>query len=204
LERAYFMSSFITDVVQAITLLIEVLEYLEINYYIGGSTASTAYGVSRPTQDADVVADIRNQHVMLLVKLLESTYYIDAQMIRDAIRNRSSFNLIYLDTMFKIDVFIPKSQPYAQQELQRSRPICIEEGTRPFYISSPEDTILNKLDWYKMGGCTSKRQWEDILGVLHRQNQALDFAYLRHWAINLRVADLLEQVLIDLEQQYHQ
>ncbi len=136
---------------------------------------------------------------MLLVKLLESTYYIDAQMIRDAIRNRSSFNLIYLDAMFKIDVFIPKSRPYAQQELRKTRLISLEEGTRPFYLSSPEDTILNKLDWYKMGGCTSKRQWEDILGVLHRQNQALDFVYIRHWAINLRVADLLEKVLSEVE-----
>lgn len=149
----------------------------------------------------DVVADIRNQHVMSLVKLLESTYYIDAQMIRDAIRNRTSFNIIYLDTMFKINIFIPKSGLYAQQELHRMRLISIEEGTRPFYISSPEDIILNKLDWYKMGGCTSKRQWEDILGVLYRQKQALDFAYLHHWAINLRVADLLERALIDLEQQ---
>src|SRR5690349_1387405 len=111
------MSSFITDVIQAISLLIEVLEYLEINYYIGGSTASTAYGISRPTQDADIVADVRNQHVMLLVKLLEATYYIDAQMIRDAIRNRSSFNIIYLDTMFKIDIFIPRLRSYTQQEL---------------------------------------------------------------------------------------
>jgi hypothetical protein len=37
--------------------------------------------------------------------------------------------------------------------------------------------------------------------VLHRQKQTLDFAYLRHWAINLRVADLLEQALIEMEQQ---
>jgi predicted transcriptional regulator len=103
--------------------------------------------------------------------------------------------------MFKIDIFIPKSRPYAQQELRRKVLTSLGDDTRPFYVSSPEDIILNKLDWYKMGGCTSKRQWADISGVLHRQKQTLDFAYLRHWAINLRVADLLEQALIEMEQQ---
>jgi hypothetical protein len=188
------------EIEQALTLLVEVFEEFHIPYYIGDSVASSVLGEPRATFDIDVVAAIQPGHVSLLVKHLESTYYIDAQMIRDAIRNRSSFNIIYLDTMFKIDIFIPKSRPYAQQELRRTRLVSIEEGTRPFYISSPEDIILNKLDWYKMGDCTSKRQWADILGVLHRQKQTLDFAYLRNWAINLRVADLLEQALIDAEQ----
>src|SRR5690348_12068298 len=106
------MDDTINNVIQALVPLIEFLEQFEIDYYIGGSVASSAYGISRPTQDADVIADIRNHHVALLVKLLEADYYIDAGMIRDAIRHRSSFNIIYLDTMFKIDIFIPKSNPF--------------------------------------------------------------------------------------------
>ena len=39
------------------------------------------------------------------------------------------------------------------------------EGTRPFNIASPEGAILNKLEWYRMGGEVSDRQWNDILGV---------------------------------------
>jgi hypothetical protein len=187
------------EIAQALILLVEVFEEFHIPYYIGGSVASSVLGEPRATFDIDIVAAIQPGHVSLLVKLLEEEYYIDAQMIRDAIRNRSSFNLIYLDTMFKIDVFIPKSQPYAQQELHRTVPTSLGDDTHTFYISSPEDTILNKLDWYKMGSCTSNRQWEDILGVLHRQNQALDFAYLHHWASDLRVADLLEKALSEVE-----
>lgn len=113
------MSDTINDVIQVLIPLIEVLEQFEIDYYIGGSVASSAYGISRPTQDADVIADIHRHHIALLVKLLESDYYIDADMIRDAIRRRSSFNIIHLDTMLKIDIFIPKAHPFAQQERQR-------------------------------------------------------------------------------------
>lgn len=191
------MGNTINDVIQALIGLIEVLEQLEVDYYIGGSIASTAYGISRPTQDADVIADIHSHHVALLVKLLEGQYYIDAGMIRDAIRRRSSFNIIYLDTMLKIDIFIPKAHPFAQQERRRAQLATIEEGTRPFYLSSPEDIILNKLEWYRMGDSVSQRQWGDVLGVLHRQKSTLDFAYLHHWAGNLQVTDLLERALLE-------
>ncbi len=72
------------------------------------------------------------------------------------------------------------------------------EGTdRPFIDASPEDTILNKLEWYKMGGEVSDRQWNDILGVLKVQGAALDMNYLQRWAAVLDVTDLLESALVD-------
>src|SRR5690242_8472694 len=122
------MDNILNNVIQSLIPLVEVLEQFEIAYYIGGSVAITAYGISRPTQDADVIADIRPHHVALLVKLLEADYYIDAGMIRDAICHRSSFNIIYLETMLKIDIFIPKSHPFAQQERSRIQLATIEEG----------------------------------------------------------------------------
>ncbi len=72
------MEDSIKEVMRALVPLIEVLEQFEIAYHIGGSLASSAYGVSRPTQDADVIADIQLKHVNTLVKLLETEYYIDA------------------------------------------------------------------------------------------------------------------------------
>ena len=191
------MEDSIKEVMRALVPLIEVLEQFEIAYHIGGSLASSAYGVSRPTQDADVIADIQLKHVNTLVKLLETEYYIDADAIRGAIRHRSSFNVIYLDSIFKVDIFIPKAHPFAQQERLRAQPIILEEGNRPFYFSSPEDIILNKLTWYKMGDEVSQRQWNDLLGVLHRQKNSLDFAYLRHWASNLAVTDLLARAFAE-------
>jgi len=70
-------------------------------------------------------------------------------------------------------------------------------SNRPFYIASPEGTILNKLEWYRMGGEVSDRQWNDILGVLKVQGTNLDMAYLQRWATALKVDDLLERALED-------
>lgn len=66
-------------------------------------------------------------------------------------------------------------------------------------FASPEDTILSKLEWYRMGGEVSERQWRDILGVLKTRADELDLDYLRHWAGDLGVNDLLERALKEAE-----
>ena len=43
--------------------LIDAFEELGIIYYIGGSVASSAYGLPRTTIDADIIADLRMEHV---------------------------------------------------------------------------------------------------------------------------------------------
>ena len=57
------------------------------------------------------------------------------------------------------------------------------------------DTILAKLESYRMGGEVSDRQWRDIIGVLKTRAGELDLAYLRKWAEELHVSDLLERAL---------
>lgn len=186
-----------SELIRVLTPLVEAFEDLLIPYYVGGSVVSSVYGELRNTFDVDVVADIQLKHVVSLVKRLETEYYIDADMIRDAIRHLSTFNLIYLETMFKVDVFLPKPRLFTEQERLRARKEVIEEGTRPFYLSSPEDIILNKLEWYKMGDEISTRQWNDILGVMRRQANTLDLTYLRQWAIELNVLELLERAFAE-------
>jgi len=185
------------DILVSLIPLIEVLDELGVPCHIGGSVASSIYGIPRLTIDIDIIADLQQEHVQPLVMQLQADYYIDADMIRDAIRRRSSFNLIHLDTMLKVDVYIPKSRSFDQEELRRVQQEALLEGSRPFYVASPEGTILNKLEWYKMGGEVSDRQWNDILGVLKVQGAHLDMAYLQHWAAVLNVTDLLERALVD-------
>lgn len=186
-----------SQVLAAITPIVEALEELGVSYHIGGSVASSIYGIFRATIDADLVANLHLEQVRPLVKRLQADYYIDEDMIRDAIKRRSSFNVIHLDTMLKVDVFIPKTRLFDQEELRRVQQEVLSEGTRPFNIASPEGTILNKLEWYRMGGEVSDRQWNDILGVLKVQGTNLDIVYLQHWAANLNVTDLLERAFVD-------
>lgn len=58
-------------------------------------------------------------------------------------------------------------------------------------FASPEDTLLHKLVWYKLGNEISERQWRDVHGLLEVQGDALDQQYLDRWAPALDVVDLL-------------
>ena len=185
------------EILAAIGPIVEALEELGVAYHIGGSVASSVHGIPRLTIDADIVADLQLEHVRPLVKQLEAEYYIDADVVREAIRRHSSFNAIHLDTILKFTVFIPKTRPFDQEEFRRIRQEVLAEGTRPFYTASPEGTILNKLEWYRMGGEVSTSQWNDILGVLKVQGTALDMAYMQRWAKALQVTDLLERALVE-------
>lgn len=186
-----------SQILAAITPVIEALEELGVPYHIGGSVASSIYGILRATIDVDLIVDLRLEQVRPLVIRLQTDYYIDEDMIRDAIKRRSSFNVIHLETMLKVDVYIPRSRLFDQEELRRVQQEVLLEGTRPLNVASPEGTILNKLEWYRMGGEVSDRQWNDILGVLKVQGNHLDMAYLQRWAANLKVTDLLERALVD-------
>jgi hypothetical protein len=59
------------------------------------------------------------------------------------------------------------------------------------YLASPEDTILAKLEWYRMGGELSDRQWRDIVGVIQVQNERLNRDYLEQLSKEMGVSDLL-------------
>jgi hypothetical protein len=172
------------DILSALKPVIQSFEKLDIPYYIGGSVASSVYGMARATLDVDIIADIKTSQIAGLKKNLEGDFYIDADMIADAIDRTSSFNLIHLDTVLKIDVFIHKNEPYQNKVLERKIKDTFEEGEQSagFYFSSPEDTediIINKLQWYEMGGRVSERQWFDVTGVLKVQGDLLDKKYLQ-------------------------
>ncbi|HVB22933.1 MAG TPA: hypothetical protein VNG51_13405 [Ktedonobacteraceae bacterium] len=183
------------DITAAITPIIDAFEQLGIPYYIGGSVASTVYGIPRTTLDADIIAELRPEHAHPLVLQLQDKYYIDEDAVKDAIRHHFSFNAIHFATMLKIDVYLPKERPFDQEIRHRARQKLLDEHT--FYFASPEDTILTKLEWYRMGGEVSERQWNDLLGVLKLQGTNLDFTYLQRWAVSLNVADLLKRAYED-------
>lgn len=180
-----------------VTLMVtDIFEQVGVPYLIGGSLASTLYGMVRTTQDSDIVAEMRREHLQPFVSGLHDEFYIDEEMIADAIQHNSSFNIIHRETMFKVDVFIPRPRPFLQSQLARAqRQTFTFEQEVSAKFASPEDTILSKLEWYRMGGEVSERQWHDILGVLKTRAGELDLAYLRKWAKELKVSDLLEQTL---------
>jgi len=185
----------LTEPLAVTVQVVDVLEALDIPYFIGGSLASAFHGVVRATMDVDLVADMRLEQVEPFVQRLGDAFYADSAMIRDAIRRHGSFNLIHLQTMFKVDIFIRRQRPYDSSQFERrvSQMLSLEPEMAA-YIASPEDTILAKLEWYRLGGEISNRQWQDVRNIIEVQADRLDWAYLRHWAAQLNLSDLLERV----------
>lgn len=174
----------------------EILDDIVVKYLIGGSVASSILGEPRATLDVDIVADLKLSHVQPLVEAMTGEFFIDEMMVTEAIKRKSSFNVIHLDTMQKVDIFILSNQPLAQLEMQRRQQLIITQNPeRLAWFPSPEDIILQKLIWYRLGGGVSDRQWRDVLGVLKVQADRLDFNYLAEWAEALNLTDLMAQVL---------
>lgn len=174
------------------------LERLGVPYLVGGSVASSLYGIPRSTQDVDLLADLRDQHVEPLVAALGDRFYVDSERVRQAVERRSSFNVIQLATMFKVDLFVLEDDPLSQAEMARRRRVRVGDGPdEHLEVASAEDTVLQKLLWYRLGSGVSDRQWGDLVGILKVQRGRLDLAYLERWAREADVVDLLHRAFTD-------
>ena len=182
----------------ALLRLIEVLDGMAIRYMIGGSLASSAHGTYRSTNDIDIVAEIKEQDIPRLVSQLSGDFYADAETMREAVRRGRSFNMIHFASSYKFDIFPLPDDPYSAVQLERRmfQELPMVEGENvKCPVASPEDTILAKLVWYRLGGEQSERQWSDLRGIRSVQRTRLDYNYLRRWAAHLRVQDLLDRLL---------
>jgi hypothetical protein len=169
-------------------------DVLSIPYFLGGSMASSMHGIYRATADADFIAAMRPDDAKPLARLLQPAFYAEVEAMRTAASSSRSFNLIHLETMLKVDVFVATDDPFHVSQMRRRilQPISVD-GRTSLYVASPEDTILAKLKWYQDGGAISDRQWNDVIGVLKVQGAILDQRYLRHWAGELGLSDLLQR-----------
>lgn len=184
------------DLLVALGPVLRALGDLSVRHFVGGSIASSAHGVARASVDADVVAELAAEHVGPLVAALRDTYYVPEERIRDAVARRASFNVIHLESMLKVDVFVSRDRPFDRRAFDRSRPASVgEPGGATLPVSSAEDVVLAKLEWYRRGGEVSERQWTDVMGVLQVAGSALDVRYLRRSAVELGVGDLLHRAL---------
>jgi len=190
-----------SEITLALQPVIGAFEEMGISYYICGSIASSAYGISRATQDIDLVSDISEQSVNILVERLRNEYFIDGDMIRDAIKSKSSFNLIHLKTMMKLDIFILQDDLFHKNTNQRKIKDTLDEdeNSLKIFLSSPEDVILSKLVWFLNSNEVSERQWMDVLGVIKVQGGILDLEYLKYWATELRIDKQLKKAFAECD-----
>lgn len=184
------------DPIEIALHIARILEELDIRYVIGGSLASSISGEPRSTLDVDVVVDLTDDKVVAVVAALGEDFYSDTEGIRRAVREKSSANLIHLTTSIKVDLFVMGGSPVDEEQMARRQRLKVATNPdRYLYVYTPEDILLQKLRWYRMGNEVSDRQWRDVLGIVVVQAEALDLVYLRRAARVLEVFDLLERAL---------
>ncbi len=116
-----------------------------------------------------------------------------------AIRRGRPFNVIHMPSVLKFDLFPSAAFPLGSQELERA--VLLENtglSVGPAWFVTPEDILLAKLYWFKLGDEVSEVQWRDIMGIVRGCYPTLDRQYLQRAASQLEVEELLRRSLGDV------
>jgi hypothetical protein len=167
------------DLVDTLRVIVELLDEHRIQYMLVGSVAALAHGRSRATQDFDIVIEVDVPRTRALVAALPpERFYVSEDAALDAIRCESLFNVIDLETGWKVDLVPRKRREFSRTEFERRTEVELL-GLRIF-VATLEDTVIAKLEWSKLGG-GSARQLEDVRDLVLLAGQRLDVAYVERW-----------------------
>jgi hypothetical protein len=166
----------------------DALEDADVAYMVTGSFVSSVHGVPRATQDIDVIIEpTREQLIALMERFGEPAYDANEEDALDAFRRRSMFSVIDRRGIWKIDFIVRKDRPFSRREFGRRMKVAILGVA--LYAATPEDILLAKLEWAKLG--ESERQIRDAAGIIRIQGAKLDVDYVDRWAAALDIEDQL-------------
>lgn len=180
----------IQDPLEIAFWLHDLLESLQVRYFITGGAAAILYGEPRTTRDLDLVVAIQPPQLDAAIAALEESdfYVAGIEDVRSGQRN--VLQIVHQATIARADLILARDTPFNRAQLQRRQAIPLEGG-RQLYYASPEDVVLSKLQWQRES--QSEKQWRDILGILKVQSEAIDGDYLQDWATRLNVRGELQQ-----------
>jgi hypothetical protein len=186
--------SWIQDSIQLAAELHDLFVSQGIIYYITGGVAAVAYGEPRTTQDLDVVIAVDRSHLQPIAETFERAgFYVSG--IDDAIAGKiSSLQVTQMETISRADLMISNNTEYALTQIKRRQIIPLSADKNVYFIS-PEDLIINKLQWGK--NSRSEKQWRDVLSIMKTQRDSLDYSYLIYWSAKLGITDEYQQATIE-------
>ena len=188
----------LTDIFRLLVHLDSLLGPLGIRYVVGGSLASSVHGEVRATNDIDVLVEVPDERILAFVSALKPTFDIWEDTVRRAVAEQRSFSALHIEWHVKIDFFPAGRSPLDDFELERSQRVPLPDAPGASVpVSTAEDIILRKLEWYGRSDGVLERQLRDVVGVMKVRAHELDLAYLRAWSRTLDVEELLDQCLKD-------
>ena len=167
------------------------LNRLAVGYLLTGSMASNYWGIPRTTHDLDFVVQFLPSEVPRVLGAFEGDYFIQESSVRGAFRPPYQFNAIDNRSALKVDFWLLRDDAFSKTMFARRVQVTIL--ATPAWLATAEDVLLHKLYWHTLS--PSDRQLGDAAGVWAVQGTSLDIAYLRRWAAELGVAEILEDIL---------
>ena len=184
------------DLQEALLPLLDGFEQVGVRSLLIGSVACSVYGLPRATHDVDVLTDLHQEQLPFLFEHFTQSYLFDQEAVSLAVQQRTSFSLLHVSRLIKMDIFLP-STPFEASLLEHGHAVSLMEGRAPSRIASAEGLALMLLQWYRQRGQQADDQWNDLLGLLKVQAPTLDLSYLCQQAKLLHVGDLCTQALFD-------
>jgi len=173
--------------------VVGVLESLGIRYAIVGSWGSGAWGEARFTNDIDIAVELTEDDAGKLAGAFPlPEYYISAEAARDAARLSRMFNLTHPTSGIKVDFMVVGRDEWERSQLSRRRELPLGGGFSA-YVAAPEDIIIGKLRYYRLGG--SDKHLRDITGMMKVSGEMIDRAYVARWAEKLGLSDIWHAIL---------
>ena len=136
-----------SEELEVLKIVTQRLKEADINYMVSGSIAANYYTIPRMTRDIDVVIELKPDDIDKFIVLFEGDFYVNREMIADAVSRQGMFNLIYNRYVIKIDFIIKKSSAYQNAAFSHRRQVLIEQS--PIWFVSAEDLVISKLLWAK-------------------------------------------------------
>lgn len=179
-----------TSELDVLKIIINMLESANIPYMLSGSVAANFYTIPRMTRDIDIVVQVQAPDAERIYSLFSGEFYVDKDMIRNAVIERSMFNIIHNEGVVKVDFIVRKDSEYRKLEFERRRSILFE-GSK-INIVSAEDLIISKLYWAK--DSMSEMQIRDVKNLL-KTVSGIDSGYMAKWINTLGLEDIYKEVI---------
>lgn len=170
--------------------VIEILNRMEIPYFLTGALAVDYYGEPRTTHDIDLVIEISKKDINVMIKNFQNDFFISEESIKVAIQEKSMFNAVHKETGFKVDFWMLGDDAFSKEMFTRRIKTRVL-GTE-MSLPTAEDVVIAKLEWFKTSDID--KHYFDALGIYRIQGENLDIEYVTRWCSKKSIIKIWEKI----------